>query len=104
MQPRILLQGNFDSKETHRVRAQNLWFPGGMIVREFGMDVYTLLYLKWVTSKVLLYSTWDSAQCYAAAWMEGKFRGERIHIYGWLNPFTVHLTLSQTLLIGYIPI
>ena len=26
-------------------------------VREFGMDMYTLLYLKWITNKELLYST-----------------------------------------------
>ena len=30
------------------------------IIREFGMDMYTLLYLKWVTNKDLLYSTWKS--------------------------------------------
>ena len=41
------------------------------IVREFGMDVYTLLYLKWVTSKVLLCSTCSSAQCCVAAQMGG---------------------------------
>ena len=34
------------------------------IVRESGMDMYTLLYLKWITHKDLLYSTWNSAQCY----------------------------------------
>ena len=34
------------------------------IGREFGMDMYTLLCLKWITSKDLLYSTWNSAQCY----------------------------------------
>ena len=33
------------------------------IVREFGIDIYTLLYLKWITNKDLLYSTWNSAQC-----------------------------------------
>ena len=33
------------------------------IVREFGMDMYTLLYLKRVTNKDLLYRTWNSAQC-----------------------------------------
>ena len=33
------------------------------------MDMYTLLYLKWVTDKDLLYSTWNSAQCYVATWM-----------------------------------
>ena len=31
------------------------------IVREFGMVVYTLLYLKWTTNKDLLSSTWNSA-------------------------------------------
>ena len=25
--------------------------------REFGMDMYTPLYLQWITNKVLLYST-----------------------------------------------
>ena len=29
---------------------------GEGIVREFGMDRYTLLYLKWITNKVLLHS------------------------------------------------
>ena len=33
------------------------------IVKDFRMDVYTLLYLKWITNKDLLYSTWNSAQC-----------------------------------------
>ena len=32
------------------------------IVREFGIDMYTLLYLKWITNKDLLYSTGNSAQ------------------------------------------
>ena len=41
----------------------------GRGVREFGMDMYTLLYFQWITNKDLLYRTRDSAQCYAAAWM-----------------------------------
>ena len=36
--------------------------------REFGMDMYTLLYLKWITNKDLLYSIGNSAQCYVATW------------------------------------
>ena len=36
------------------------------------MDMYTLLYLKWVTNKDLLYSTQNSAQCYVAPWWEGS--------------------------------
>ena len=34
----------------------------GGIVREFGIKTYTLLYLKWITNKDLLYSTGNSAQ------------------------------------------
>ena len=45
----------------------------GRIVREFGMDVYTLLHLKWITNKDLLYSLQNSAQCYVVAWMRGVF-------------------------------
>ena len=32
---------------------------------------------------------------YVAAWMGGGFGGERIHVYVWLSPFTVHLKPSQ---------
>ena len=68
---------------------------GGGIVREFGMDVYTLLYLKWITNKDVLYSAWNSAQCHVAAWMGVGFGGEWIHVYVRLSPFAVHLKLSQ---------
>ena len=33
------------------------------------MDMDTVLYLKWVTNKDLLYSTWNSYQCSVAVWM-----------------------------------
>ena len=68
---------------------------GEGIVKEFGIDMYTLLYLKWVANKDLLYSTWNSAQCYVATWMGGEFGGEWIHVYAWLSPFVVHLKLLQ---------
>ena len=48
--------------------------------REFGIDMYTPLYLKWITNKVLLCSTGNSAQCYVAAWMGGEF-GEDVYMY-----------------------
>ena len=59
------------------------------IVREFVMDMYTLLYLKLITNKNLLYSTGNPAQCYVAAWMGGEFGGESR-----LSPLVVHLKLS----------
>ena len=51
------------------------------IVREFGMDMYTLLYLKWITNKDLLYSTGNPAQCYVAARMGGEIGGEGTCVY-----------------------
>ena len=48
------------------------WKDG--IVRELGIDMYLLLYLKWITNKVLLHSTENSAQSYIAAWIGGKLR------------------------------
>ena len=57
--------------------------------------MYTLLYLKWITNKDLLYSTQNSAQCSVAAWMGGELPGEWIQVYVRLSPFTVHLKLSQ---------
>ena len=63
------------------------------------MDLYTLLYLKWITNKDLLYSTWDSAQCYMAPAWEWSL-GENGCMY-----MAVHLHCSPetvpTLLIGY---
>ena len=54
---------------------------GGRTDREFGIDMYTLLYLKWVTNKALLYSTGNSAQCYVAVWMGGESGREYICKY-----------------------
>ena len=68
---------------------------GEGIVREFGKVVHTLIYFKWITKKDILYSTWNSAQCYLAVWMGGRFRGEWKHVYIWLNSFAVHLKISQ---------
>ena len=51
------------------------------IVKDFGKVMYTLLYLKWITNKNLLYSTWNTAPCYMPAWMEGGFGGQWIHVY-----------------------
>ena len=66
----------------------NFWLLGKGwgedIVMEFGIDMYTLLYLKWVTNKDLLCSTGNSAQRYVAAWMGGELGGwnEYLYMYG----------------------
>ena len=75
------------------------------VVREFGIDRNTLLYLKWITNKDLLYSTGNSAQCYTAAWMGGEFGGEWIHVYVCMaESLCCPSETITTLLISYTPI
>ena len=61
----------------------NLWLPGLSIFKMDNQQGPTI------------YSTWNSAQCYMAAWMGGEFEGEYIHVYLWLSLFALHLKLSQ---------
>ena len=49
---------------------------GGRKVWELGMDMYTLVYLKWITNRDLLYNTWNSSQYYVVALMGGEFGGD----------------------------
>ena len=84
--------------QPHRFREQTYGCHGEGCVgrhREFGMDLYILLYLKSVTNKDLLSSTWNTAQCYVTAWMGEEFGGEWVHVYVGLSPSAVHLKLSQ---------
>ena len=78
---------------------------GKEIVREFGMDMYTLLYLKWITNKDLLQSTWNSVQMLCGS-LDGRgVGGEWIHVYVQLSPFADSLPETiASLLIGYTPV
>ena len=72
-------------RELCSILCNNLMVTGGKMgegtVREFGMDMDTLLYFTWRTNKDLLSSTGNSAQCHVAAWMGGEFGEEWIHVY-----------------------
>ena len=76
---------------------------GEGIVRESGMDMDTLLYFTWRTSKDLLDSTGNSAQSHVAAWMGGEFGGEWTCV---CMAESLHCPPESitTLLISYIPI
>ena len=53
-----------------KLKINILWLPGermGESIVEFGINVYTVLYLKWISNKDLLYSTLNSARCSVAA-------------------------------------
>ena len=47
------------------------------------IKISTLLYLKWITNKDLLYSTWSSVQCYVTAWVRGALdENGYMYMYG----------------------
>ena len=82
-------------KQTHRLKERTYDCQGARIVMEFGMDMYTLLYFKWITNRSLLYSTGNSAQCSVAAWVGGESGGEWMHEYLWLSSFAICLKLCE---------
>ena len=94
-------------KSRRDTQRMNLWLPEGKdqegIVREFGVDMYTLLYLKQITNKALLYSTGNSVPCHVTDGWEGSL-GENGSMYmcGWVP--SVFTWNYHTLLAGYTPI
>ena len=67
---------------------------GGEEDRESGKDMYTLLYLKWITNKDLLYSTWNSTQCYVSPGWEGVW--ERMNTCICMTESLCHLSETIT--------
>ena len=68
------------------------------------MDIYPLLYLKWVTNGDLLESTGNSAQCYVAAWMGVGFGGRVDTCICMTESLHCSPETATTLLISYTPI
>ena len=65
------------------------WGEG--IVKEFGMVLYTLLYLKWITNKDLLNIVHGTL--ISVMWQPGWEGSLEENV--WLSPFSIHLKLSQ---------
>ena len=88
---------------TDREQTYGCWGEEGGegIIREFGIDVCTLLYIKWATNKDPLDSTGAPAQGYVAAWLEGEF-GENGHMYVYESLCCAPERIT-TLLIDYTP-
>ena len=87
------------TKTDSPAQRMNLWLLEGRMGRRDSQGVLdgqvTLLYLKQITNKDLLYTTGKSAPCYLAAWMGRELEGECIYICVWLSPCAVHLKLCQ---------
>ena len=88
--------------ENHRLRKGTHSCWGERIVKDFGKVMYTMLYLKWITNRNLLYSTWNSAQCYLPFWTRGA-RGT-MYTYVYVAE-SLHYSPEAitTLIIGYTP-
>ena len=75
-----MIQTNLLTKQKETHLENEAWLLRERLVREFGMNMYTLLCLKWITNKDSLYNTWYSALCYAALDRKGGL-GES----GWIH-------------------
>ena len=53
----------------------------GGINQEFGINMYTLLYIKWITNKDLLHSTGKSIQYCVITYMGKESEKEWIYVY-----------------------
>ena len=65
--------------ERDRLQEQNSACQWEETVRDFGMDMYTLLYFKWITNKDPLYMELYSLLW--SAWIGEGFGGEWIHVH-----------------------
>ena len=96
-----MLQVNLFMKQKQTHREQTYGHQGGKygegMVREFGTDMYTSLYLKWIMN-FLLYSTGNSAQCYFGS-LDGS-----IHLQAMAESLCCPSEIISKLLIGYTPI
>ena len=93
----------YKTERDSQTKKMNYGWQGQGIVREFGMVTYTLLYLKWITNKDLLYCTGNLLNVMWQPGWEGGLGGEWIHVYVWLVPSLSTWTMT-TLSIGYTPI
>ena len=61
-----------------------IWLPGGRDSKGV-LDGHVHTAINWITSKNLLYSTWNSAQCYVQPEWEGSLgKNRHMCMYGWV--------------------
>ena len=71
-------------KQSYRCRKQTYGYQGvrgGGINWETGIDIYTVLYRKYITNKDLLYSTGNSTQYCVMTYMGKESKKEWIYVY-----------------------
>ena len=81
-----------DLEDEFMVASGEGWGKG--IVRECGIHMYILLYVKWIKTSFYCISTGNCSML-CGSLMRGEFGGEWIHVYVWQSPFAVLLKLAQ---------
>ena len=71
---------------------------GEGLVRQFGMDMHTLLYLKWINNRTYCKVHEALLNCHVAAWTGGCLE-KWVHVCVRWSHFAVHLKLSQCCLL-----
>ena len=71
----------------------NLWFVKEGVNWEIGINIYTLLYKKQITNKDLMYSTGNSIQYSAMAYMGKQSKKEQMYVYVLMTHFAVQQKL-----------
>ena len=90
----LLQEKNTESNTAFKVQGQLGGRMGKEIIGEPEIGLYTLLYLKWVTTKDLLYSTGNCSMLRGSLDGRGVW-GRMVHVNVSLSSFAVHLKLSQ---------
>ena len=71
-------------KQSHRHRKQTYGYQrgkGGGINEQFGINIYTLLHIKQITNKDLLYSTGNSTQYFVITYKGKEYENNPIYMY-----------------------
>ena len=71
-------------KQSHRCRTQSYSYQGetgGRINWETGIEIYTILYIKQIANKDLLYSTGNSTQYSVMTYMGKESKKDWIYVY-----------------------
>ena len=71
----------YKTERDSQTQKMNSWLPWGMDSQGVWKGhVHTAIF-KMCNNKGLLYSTWNSTQCYLPVWIEKVFGWEWMHIY-----------------------
>ena len=98
----LKINGSYRKQQTNLPLQQGRMGEG--TVRKFGIDMHTVLYLRWIPNKDLLSSTGNSAQRYVTAWMGAEFGGRMDTCIGMAESLCCPPETITTLLTGYTPI